>query len=229
MSPSVSIILPTYNSESFLLECLKSINRQTFLDYEIINIDANSSDATIDIIKSFPEIRHIQQKSTGLASAWNQGILESHSKYIAFLDSDDWWNANCLKLHLEKLSNEPDIRYSIGKVNFFANDREQQTYGFKSSLLSNSHQALMPGCFVGERTLFTDLGLFDENLKVASDIQWFHDLKMSKIPHGRLEETLLNKRIHSNNLSYITSQTNTYNDELLQVIHRRLQSLKSND
>jgi glycosyltransferase involved in cell wall biosynthesis len=229
MSALVSIILPTYNSESFLMECLKSIQGQSFCDYEIINIDASSSDGTMEILKTFPGIRIIKQNGVGLASAWNQGILASNSKYISFLDSDDWWNPNCLQLHVDSLTNMPGLRYSIGKVNFFSDNPQQFTYGFKSSLLSNSHQALMPGCFMGERTLFNDLGFFDESLKVASDIQWFHDLKVSNIPHVRVEENLLNKRIHGNNLSYTTSKTNTYNDELLQVIHRRLRNLKSND
>lgn len=228
MSPLVSIIVPTYNSESFLNECLESIQEQSFCDYEIINIDANSTDRTIEILKSFPKIRIIKQTGAGLAAAWNQGILASNSKYISFLDSDDWWNPNCLQLHVASLTNKPNLRYSIGKVNFFSEDPEQSTYGFKSSLLSKSHHALMPGCFMGERSLFNDLGFFDESLIVASDIQWFHDLKVSNIPYTRIEENLLNKRIHSNNLSYTSSKTDTYNDELLQVIHRRLQNLKSN-
>jgi hypothetical protein len=107
-------------------------------------------------------------------------------------------------------------------VKYFAENAHKLPYGFKPSLLNGMHHALMPGCFVGKRALFSKVGLFDESLIVATDIQWFHDLKISHAPSIDLNVQVLNKRIHANNLSYTTSETSVYNKELLAVVRRRL-------
>jgi TfoX/Sxy family transcriptional regulator of competence genes len=86
----------------------------------------------------------------------------------------------------------------------------------------------MPGCFVGKRSLFDRIGLFDESLRVATDIQWFHDLKLTAASVHDLNEQVLNKRVHESNLSYTLAETPTYGRELLQVLRRRIHKVKGN-
>lgn len=229
MNPQLSIIIPTLNSEKFLATCLKSVAEQTYSNYEVIVVDAASKDNTIKIAASFQSIRFQEQIGKGLAAAWNQGIRLSEGAYIAFLDSDDWWETNSLSAHMDALLANHDLAYSIGRVKYVAEDPKHLPYGFKPRLLSGTHSALMPGCFVGKRDLFEINGMFEEDLKVATDIQWFHDLKMRLLPSINLDSHVLNKRVHANNLSYTTSETATYNQELLNVIRRRLKLGNSDD
>lgn len=98
----VSVIIPVYNCESSIDECIKSIVEQTYHNWEIIIIDDGSTDNTynkvVSWIKSDVRIRVFQQDNQGSGSARNKGIEKAVGEYIAFLDGDDFWiNCNALQ------------------------------------------------------------------------------------------------------------------------------------
>ena len=90
----VSIIIPAYNSEKFIVKCLDSIIKQTLEEIEIICIDDGSTDNTKSLIAVFAEkdkrIKLLSQKNCGQSVARNYGIKEAKGEYIGFVDSDDW-------------------------------------------------------------------------------------------------------------------------------------------
>lgn len=90
--PTVSVIIPVYNTGRILQETIDSVLKQTFTDFEIIIIDDGSSDQeTLQILSSQQDcrIRIIHQANSGVANARNRGMEEAHGSYIAFLDHDD--------------------------------------------------------------------------------------------------------------------------------------------
>ena len=91
----ISIIIPVYNCEKYLEECLDSVLRQTLKEYEIICVDDGSTDCTIDILKKYAEqdfrIKVLHQKNQGAGVARNLGLKHAEGEYIAFLDSDDYY------------------------------------------------------------------------------------------------------------------------------------------
>ena len=105
-NPKISIIIPIYNSEKFIEECLKSILAQTFKDFEIICVNDGSTDNTLNILKIFERkdkrINIINQNNTGAGIARNVGMKKSKGEYLIFLDSDDV----CEKTMLENLYNK---------------------------------------------------------------------------------------------------------------------------
>jgi glycosyltransferase involved in cell wall biosynthesis len=221
----ISIVMASLNSEKYLKEALTSISNQTFQNFEILLVDGGSTDNTLRIAQTFPNLRVISQVSKGLFAAWNEGILASKSQLITFLDSDDYWSSNCLQEHVDQFNLDDNLLCSIGKVTFFL-DSEMLVppKHFKPSLLMGNHMALMPGCFLGKRSLFTTLVLFDETLDVTSDIAWFKMLKQSIIKIGFLSKTVLYKRVHSANLSYTAAKASTYQSELLTLLYKSLYS-----
>lgn len=223
----ITIVMATLNSQKYLAEALRSIAQQTFQDYEILLVDGGSTDHTLEIAHSFLKLRVIPQVSTGLFGAWNEGILASKSQWIAFLDSDDYWSINCLQEHLDQLHLDHHLLCSFGKVKFFL-DGEMPTVPkhFKPSLLMGSHDAFMPGCFLGKRSLFSTLGLFDETLSITSDIAWFARLKQSVKKMIILDKTVLFKRVHSANLSYTSAKNSVYQSELLNLLRKSINSQK---
>ena len=99
--PFFSVVIPTYNHEVFLEKAVKSILSQTFCDYEIIIIDNYSDDNTENLIKNFDNknIKFIKNHNHGiLAKSRNIGIEQAKSDWIAFLDSDDIWWQDRLKV-----------------------------------------------------------------------------------------------------------------------------------
>lgn len=99
----VSVIIPVYNTEKYIKECLDSVVCQTLRDIEIICIDDASPDTSADIIKSYTKEDHrIQyfrnEENKGLSFCRNFGISKSNGKYIQFLDSDDFLVSNALEI-----------------------------------------------------------------------------------------------------------------------------------
>lgn len=104
-----SIIIPVYNKEKYLAETLKSVDRQTVNDLEVIIIDDKSTDHCMDIIVDFKcntrkHVRVIQNdENMGVAYSRNRGIEEAQADYITFLDADDLLDKNFMKVMLKKM------------------------------------------------------------------------------------------------------------------------------
>ena len=101
-SPLISVVIPTYNRPSLLIETLKTVFAQTFADYEIIVVDDGSTDDTVERLRPYSErIRLISQENQGIGAARNRGIDESRGKYVALLDHDDLWMPGKLQAQVE--------------------------------------------------------------------------------------------------------------------------------
>lgn len=100
--PEISIIVPVYNSEKYIMRCIDSILAQSFCDYEIILIDDGSEDGSREICDSLAcqneKIRVIHQENKGLASARKKGVDVAKGKYITFIDSDDYIASDMLEV-----------------------------------------------------------------------------------------------------------------------------------
>ena len=94
LSPTVSVIIPTYNAQSTIIRVIESVLNQKFSNLEILIVDDKSTDKTVKTVKKrFPNLSIIElPENLGVANARNEGIRLSRGKYIAFLDSDDLWN-----------------------------------------------------------------------------------------------------------------------------------------
>lgn len=109
----ISIIIPVYNVEKYLRECLDSILAQTFQDFEIICVDDESTDKSLEILQEYKRKDDrfviLQQRHSGAGSARNNGIRLAEGKYIQFLDSDDYFEPNLLEEmynHAEKFDTD---------------------------------------------------------------------------------------------------------------------------
>ncbi len=92
--PMLSVIIPVYNVEKYLIRCLNSVCTQSEENIEIICVNDGSTDCSLEILNSFAErdkrIRIISKENGGLGAARNTGIEAARGKYLAFVDSDDW-------------------------------------------------------------------------------------------------------------------------------------------
>lgn len=131
----ISVIIPVYNVEKYLRECIDSAVNQSYHDMEILLIDDGSTDSSAAICEQyascFPYVRVIHKTNGGLSSARNRGIDEASGNWIIFLDSDDVWaDRNCLtKLHDYALSMDLDIvRFEYQAVNDKLEPIEERSY-----------------------------------------------------------------------------------------------------
>jgi len=108
----ITVIIPTYNRYEFLKRALKSVYAQSRLPKEVIVIDDGSTDNTAKIIQDFPNIQYFYQENSGVSSARNSGVTKASYPWIAFLDSDDEWHEDKLKLQVQFHQNHPNILMS---------------------------------------------------------------------------------------------------------------------
>ncbi|QSP93979.1 glycosyltransferase family 2 protein [Marinobacter salinisoli] len=129
--PKVSVIMPVYNVADFVGQAITSVLEQTFTDFELIIVDDCSPDHSIEICRSFsdPRINIIQHTvNRGLAGARNSGIREAQGDYLAFLDSDDFWRADKLELHVRHLENQPRVGVSFSRSAFVSADGQPTSF-----------------------------------------------------------------------------------------------------
>ena len=97
-APDISVIVPVYNTESYLKKCIENIINQTFRNIEIILVDDGSTDTSAEILADYAlrdnRIIVIHQENQGLSAARNAGMRSAKGEYIMFVDSDDWIDVN---------------------------------------------------------------------------------------------------------------------------------------
>lgn len=124
-TPKVSVIIPVYNAEKHLRQCLESVINQTLEDIEIICIDDGSTDRSAKILQSYAEedsrVIFFRQKNQGAGTARNRGITEAKGKYIAFMDADDYYPDVTVVCALYEAAEEHDALISGGSLIFFKN------------------------------------------------------------------------------------------------------------
>ena len=120
MDELISIIVPIYNVEEYLRECLDSIMSQTYQNFECLLINDGSPDNSADICREYVEkdsrFRYFEKENGGVSSARNLGIEHSKGEYITFIDSDDWVDSDYLEVLYNALIDEnADISVSTYK------------------------------------------------------------------------------------------------------------------
>lgn len=119
MTPKVSVIVPAYNAEKFLKECLDSIINQSFRDIEIICINDGSTDSTESIIANYTKldsrISGFTQINQGLGAARNKGLSIAKGDYVCFVDADDWLSKHFI-LRLYQQAHIVDADIAMGNI-----------------------------------------------------------------------------------------------------------------
>jgi glycosyltransferase involved in cell wall biosynthesis len=197
----VSVIIPVYNGARHLRAALESVFAQTYWPFEVIVVDDGSVDDSGIIAQSFPDVRYIHHPNQGVAVARNRGIEAARGEFLAFLDQDDLWTTEKLKLQIGYLLSHPDLGYTLTQQQYFLDPGATLPAWFRKELFSSVHTGWSLGTTVIRRTAFEKVGNFVTGYSAASDSDWFFRAKAAAIPMAVVPELLLLKRIHDANES----------------------------
>jgi glycosyltransferase involved in cell wall biosynthesis len=194
---NISVVIPTYNRADHILNAINSVKNQTYQANEIIVVDDGSSDNTKELLKD-QNIKYIYQKNQGVSAARNTGIKKSSNNWIAFLDSDDIWLEDKLKYQVDfhkknkdiKISHTDEIWINNGKL---INKKHHQSKPFGWCFLDNiSSCKIGPSTTLIHKSIFEDIGYFDENLIVCEDYDlWLRVLLKYEL--GYINKPLIKK------------------------------------
>lgn len=204
-----SIIMPAYNSASFISEAIDSVLKQTYKNWELIIVNDGSQDDTEKIIKYYLQkdkrIKLISLAlNKGVANARNQGLKSANGRYVAFLDSDDYWAKDKLKKQIEIL------------------EKSNNTLIYTSYAIIDENNNIIKHREIKNRLFFNDI--LKENIVIFSSIivktsdikelyfkqEWFHEDYIFLIDAFRgenikigvgINEYLVNYRMHKNSRS----------------------------
>lgn len=199
--PLVSVVVAVRNGERFLAQALTSILEGGYRPVEILVVDGNSSDRTLEIAHSFEHVRSLPQNGKGIAAAYNTGIEAASGEFVAFLSHDDLWTPDKLETQIAYMTENPAWEYTITRAKFFLEPGHEIPRGFRRELLEGDHIAPIMETLVARRTLFDRLGKFDGSLQIANDVDWFTRATDQNIATAVLPQVLLHKRVHDTNLS----------------------------
>jgi glycosyltransferase involved in cell wall biosynthesis len=198
--PTVSVVIPMYNVEKYIVMSISSVLAQSYHHFEIILVDDGCSDNTLQVIKQFedPRIRLIQQKNRGLSGARNTGIDAARGIYVALLDADDYWAPDKLAKHVQHLNAKPNVGVSYCPSLFVDEQGELLGIGQYPRLENISMQHVFCRNPVGNgsaavirRSLLDDISYFgtgrdkyrsmyfNENLKQSEDIELWTRIAIS--------------------------------------------------
>lgn len=204
--PTISVIIHTFNNEKFIAETVESVLRQTYNDYEIIVVDDGSEDGTRDALLPYMQkIRYHYKENGGIASAKNAGISLSNAEFIAFLDHDDLWVPDKLKIQMEHFNNNPQVGLVYAKYTSFKSDKELRTKPKKGysgwifkELLSKSF--IQTSTVIVKKECLNAVGPYDESFKLADEYDMF--LRVAKrFQCGFVDKELTRYRVHDRNAS----------------------------
>jgi len=119
MAPRFSVIIPAYNSENTLARAIDSLLAQNYPAQEIIVVDDGSTDGTPDVVARYgKKLRYIRQDNAGVSSARNHGVKAASGDWLAFLDADDWYYPDRLRLHAEWIQEDASLDFLTGDYEY---------------------------------------------------------------------------------------------------------------
>jgi glycosyltransferase involved in cell wall biosynthesis len=184
--PTISVIIPTYNAERTILETIKSVQQQTFPDFEIIVINDGSTDKTIELLQNIKDnrLKIFSYENSGLSVARNRGITNASGKYLAFLDADDLWTLDKLELQLAVLQQHPDAGVAYSWTYFMDEQGKSSIPGVSIFFEGDVQANLLVNNFIASgsnplilREAIESTGEFDPTLKSCED--WDYWLRLA--------------------------------------------------
>ena len=183
--PEISVIIPTFNRAKILPKAIDSVLQQTYKDYEIVVIDDGSTDDTKEVLMRYGDkIIYRFQENKGISSARNRGIEIARGRYIALLDSDDYWLPEKLEKQVACFQKNPSYRMVATRCSSFKVDGNFTSSEPKEEIKKKSRSGksgwiykelfyknfIRTSSVLIEQECFKKIGTFDETLYCCNDV-----------------------------------------------------------
>jgi glycosyltransferase involved in cell wall biosynthesis len=216
----ISVIVPTYNGMPYVVEAIDSILAQAYDPVEVIVVDDGSTDDTASVVQVYGEaVRYYHQPNSGTSTARNQGVRLAHGEWLAFLDADDLWTINKLKMQTDLLHHNPTIDLVSGQVLEFSGATPDQH--LQTMAVPGHH----PGAMLIKRDAFAEVGSFSEFYLNAEVVEWVARAMRADIQRSMLPDVVMHRRIHDANKGKMSGSATKH--EYLHVLKQHLDSKRS--
>lgn len=220
---NISVIIPAYNAELYLAAAIASVLNQTVPADEVIVVDDNSTDRTLEIARSFaPQVNCLFRPpgaARGVSACRNHAIPIARGEWLAFLDADDLWLPRRLELQCAAAEQFRDVEIFFGGVEQFVSPELGREDELRLAPPLDTTAVPHAGTMLVRREVFDRIGLFDETLRMSEFIDWFARARDLKVRMKILPEVFLRRRRH---LTHSSVRQKSHSAELALVMKRSL-------
>lgn len=201
--PLFTILIANYNHGKFLGEAIKSIINQNYQNYELFIVDANSTDKSLDVIKSFDTKIDwwVSEKDSGQSEAFNKGFRKANGTYLFWLNADDILLPNSLQKATEYVNRNPKVNWISANTIFFDvnNVITKCTNGpnWNDYLFDKGPITVYGPTTIFKKSIFDEVGGFDEMLHYTMDTDLWFKFKNKGYKFDKIHEYFWGFRIHS--------------------------------
>ncbi len=208
--PRLSVIVPSYNTASFVRDTLASLFAQTMSDLEVIVVDDGTRDDSLAVLAAMddPRLTVAVQANRGLAGSRNSGLLLARAAVIGFCDADDVWFATKAERHLAVLDADPDVGLTFSWSAYLDETGARSGQYLLSRCRAPSARDLIRRNHIGNgstvvarREVFVRAGLFDETLGSCEDFEMWVRAACSGYGVRLLPEVLTGYRVRAGSMS----------------------------
>lgn len=221
--PLISNIIPVYNGERYLAEAIESVLAQTYRNIEIIIVDDGSTDGSAEVAKHYKSpVRYYFQSNSGAGAARNRGIALAQGNFLAFLDADDLWLPDKLKLQIAAFAGDSTIDMIFGHVRQFAcpalSEEARKQIKIPAEIIAGHHA----GSMLIKKKAFFQVGFFGTDFQLVEFIDWHARASEAGLKSLMLPDIVMNRRIHKTNQGlYKRKHQGEYARVLKAILDRR--------
>lgn len=187
----ISVIIPVWNGEKHIQECVQSVLQQASdlgdLPLEVLVMNDGSTDRTAQMaLDAGATVCTLPHK--GVSAARNMGLIRAKYSQVFFLDGDDRLSSGALKALYDVLSSQSELM----AVFSYARD-------FSAAGVGARYSGCLPGCALIRKSVFRKVGQFNETLQTGETVEWMVRFRDANLPHTLIDRVTLERRIHENN------------------------------
>ena len=238
--PRISVIVPNYNGAAYLKTCIDSILEQPNPRCEVLLIDGGSTDASIEIARSYGDrIAVISERDGGQSDAVNKGIARSTGEIVAYVNSDDVLEPGCLDRVGCCFSENPEAEWVAGGCRVFGHDTE--TWALHPEGWTRLLDTVLPwsrpqryvfpqsgACFM-RRSLIERIGRYDTTLHYSMDMEYYARAAFSGAVMHVIPEILAGWRIHRESKSWTRGVAYAFRKDECAILTRYLPRLSPSE
>jgi glycosyltransferase involved in cell wall biosynthesis len=219
--PLISVIIPVYNGEEYLTECLDSIAAQHYPNMELIVVDDGSTDGTLDVLNAHPLPKTIVPltPNQGVYKARNLALSMAKGDFICLFDCDDIMADGNLKRLSAHLVAHPDVLCVKGLLHRFCVKDGVTEYNAAAGL-----EVFCLGASLVRKEIFSVVGLFAEDMRWCADADWYLRSTELGVKMDMIDATAVFYRLHQHNMSNSLEEVKKHR---LEVIRRKLLRAKN--
>ena len=198
--PLISVIIPVYNGERYLAQAVESALAQSWRRMEIVIVDDGSTDGSADVARRFaPSAKYDVQPHAGPGAARNRGVEMAQGDYLAFLDADDLWVKDKLKLQMAAFDSDTSPDAVFGHVEQFVSPDLPRELAEKMDCPTELAPARLPGTMLIRNETFRKVGWFSSDLRVGEFVEWYSRAAELPTKDTIIPQMVLRRRIHATN------------------------------